>query len=219
MMQYLLSWLLYRLDWFYEFQILPALGHLWRIEMLMRGVKLGRGRIFGRPVVKVYPSSLVELGNNFIFVSSNRRCTSGSIYSPCRIQTHSPTSKILIGENVGLNGTSMVARSATISIGRGSMLAPNVVIMDSPYHKAWPPDERGDYPGVELDNDVIIGNDVWIGTGCLLLPGTNIGAGCVVGARSVVDRSFPENCFIAGIPARIIRKLDDDPIRGLRNDH
>ena len=209
-MRYLLSWLLYRLDVFYEFQILRALGRLWRIEMLMRGAKLGKGSIFGRPIVKIYPSSLIEIGNNFSFVSSNRRCSSGSVYSPCRIQTHSPTSRILIGENVGLNGTSIVARSATISIGNGSMLAPNVVIMDSPYHKIWPPHERMNYPGVELDGDVIIGNDVWIGTGCLLLPGTNIGAGCVVGARSVVNKSFPENCLIAGIPARILRKLDDN---------
>ncbi len=72
-MRYFLSWLLYRLDVFHEFQIQPALGYLWRIKMLMRGVKLGKGIIFGRPVVKVYPGSSVELGNNFAFVSSNRR--------------------------------------------------------------------------------------------------------------------------------------------------
>lgn len=218
-MRYLLSMLFNRLDSIYEFHVLPALGRLWRIEILMRGVRLGNGKFFGRPVVKLHPKSFVEFGNDFILVSNNRRCSSGSIYSPCRIQTHSPTSKIIIGHNVGLNGTSIVSRSATISIGDGSMLAPNVVIMDSPFHKAWPLHKRGDYPGVELDSDVTIGNDVWIGAGCLLLPGTKIGDGCVVGARSVVRQSFPENCFIAGSPARIIKKLDGSPIGDLINDH
>lgn len=198
----------YLLDSFYEFYFLPIVGYFWYFEMSMRGAKLGRGKLFGRPVVKLHPKSLVDIGDNFIFVSSNRRCSSGSIYAPCRIQTLSSTSVIIIGENVGLNGTSIVSRSAKISIGKGSMLAPNVVIMDSPYHKSWPPQARGGYSGVELDKDVTIGNDVWIGAGCLLLPGTDIGSGSVVAARSVVNKSFPDSCLIAGIPARIIRKLD-----------
>lgn len=205
-----MSRLLYLLDRIYEFGFLPAVGKIWLLEILIRGAKLGGGgSIFGRPVVKLHPKSFVSIGENFVLVSSNRRCSSGSIYAPCRIHTHSPTSIITIGDNVGLNGTSIVSRSARISIGNDSMFAPNVVIMDSPYHKAWPPHERGSYPGVELDKDVIIGSDVWIGTGAILLPGANIGAGCVIAARSVVNKQFPENCFIAGVPAKLIRKLDD----------
>jgi acetyltransferase-like isoleucine patch superfamily enzyme len=208
-LRYLLSGFFYLLDEFYDVQVLPTLGYLWRLEMLVRGAKLGKGRIYGRPVVKLHPKSLVSIGDNFSFVSSNRRCSSGSIYAPCKIQTHSASSVIVVGPNVGLNGTSIVSRSAKISIGRGSMIAPNVVIMDSPFHKLWPPEERWSYPGADLDKDVTIGEDVWIGTGCLLLPGTNIGDGSVVAARSVVKGSFPKSSLIAGIPARLIRSLSE----------
>jgi acetyltransferase-like isoleucine patch superfamily enzyme len=203
-----LSWLFYFSDHIYEVVVLPTLGKLWRLEMQLRGAKTGKGKLFGRPVIKIHPKSTVDVGDGFSFISSNRRCSSGSIYAPCRIHTLSPSSVIAIGEHVGLNGTSIVSRSAKITIGRGSMIAPNVVIMDSPYHKLWPLEGRGSYPGVELDEDVTIGSDVWIGTGCLLLPGANIGNGSVVAARSVVNGSFPENSLLAGVPARLIRKLD-----------
>ncbi|MGE5466078.1 MAG: acyltransferase [Ignavibacteria bacterium] len=204
----LLAVFFFRLDQLYDFYWLPLLGILWRWEMAARGVRVGRGVLYGRPVVKLHPESTVEIGDGFNFVSANRRCSSGSLYAPCRIQAHGPTSRILIGSSVGMNGTSIVSRSATISIGPGTMIAPNVAIMDSPMHRIWPPEERMDYSGNEADKDVKIGMNVWIGTGCLLLPGAEIGDGSVVGARSVVTGSFPKNCLVAGVPARIIRYLD-----------
>ena len=204
----LLSRFFFRLDQAYDYYLLPLIGKLWRWEMLARGANVGCGKLYGRPVIKLHPDSVVKIGEGFSFVSTNRRCGSGSIYAPCRIQTHHASSAIKIGQDVGLNGTSIVSRSATITIGRGSMIAPNVVIMDSPGHKLWPPEDRMSYPGTELDKDVTIGTDVWIGTGCLLLPGTDIGDGSVVAARSVVSGAFPKNCLIAGAPARVVRQLD-----------
>ena len=46
--------------------------------------------------------------------------------------------------------------------------------MDSPFHKTWPPLERNNYSGKELDTDIYIGDDVWISTGCIILPGSSI---------------------------------------------
>lgn len=53
--------------------------------------------------------------------------------------------------------------------------------------------------------DVIIGNDVWIGEDALILSGTRIGDGAVVGARSLVKGEVPPYAVVAGNPARVVR--------------
>ena len=54
--------------------------------------------------------------------------------------------------------------------------------------------------------DVFIGDNTLIGSNTFILPGTKIGNNVMVGANSVVGGSFPDNCVIAGAPARILKK-------------
>ena len=54
---------------------------------------------------------------------------------------------------------------------------------------------------------VIIGDNVWIGTGAIILPGVKIGNSTIIGAGSVVTKSMPENSIVAGNPAKIIRNI------------
>lgn len=51
----------------------------------------------------------------------------------------------------------------------------------------------------------VIGHDVWIGHGAIVLPGVHIGNGAVIGAGAVVSRDIPEYAVAAGVPARVIR--------------
>ncbi len=60
-----------------------------------------------------------------------------------------------------------------------------------------------------------IGNDVFIGGNSIVLPGVRIGNRVVVGAGSVVNRSIPDNCVVAGVPARFIGTFDRFEQRGL----
>lgn len=55
---------------------------------------------------------------------------------------------------------------------------------------------------------VVIGDDVWIGTGSIILPGVNIGNGSVISAGSVVTKSVPEMCLVGGNPAKVIRRFN-----------
>jgi maltose O-acetyltransferase len=53
---------------------------------------------------------------------------------------------------------------------------------------------------------ITIGNNVWIGTGAIILPNVNIGDGVIVGAGSVVTKSFSANQVIGGVPAKSIKE-------------
>ena len=72
---------------------------------------------------------------------------------------------------------------------------------DTPYHAR----------GYQVAS-VVIGRNVWLGGGVTIVKGVTLGDNCVVGANAVVTRSFPANCVIAGVPARVIRMLEDPPL-------
>jgi acetyltransferase-like isoleucine patch superfamily enzyme len=55
---------------------------------------------------------------------------------------------------------------------------------------------------------VRIEDDVFIGMRCLILKGVTLGAGCVIGAGSVVTKSIPPGAVAAGNPARVIRQTE-----------
>ncbi|MGB9812790.1 MAG: DapH/DapD/GlmU-related protein [Thermovenabulum sp.] len=89
-----------------------------------------------------------------------------------------------------------------IYIGKGTYIAPNVGIITA-NHNPYNLDEH--LPG----EDVIIGKNCWIGMNSVILPGVVLGDRTIVGAGSVVTKSFPDgNCIIAGNPAKIIKLLD-----------
>ncbi len=100
----------------------------------------------------------------------------------------------------------------TVHIGDHSFMGPDVVI--------WTTNHRFDrtdipmmYQGSTPEQPVTIGNDVWIGTRAILLPGVHIGSHSVVGAGAVVAKDIPEWSVVAGNPARVIRyrKPECDP--------
>ena len=202
-----ISWSFYILDRIMDKYLIPATGNFFIVGLRLKGAKIGKIKLYGKPILKMHPNSEVLLDDNVRLNSSSFKCTSGSIYAPCKLVTISASAKIFIGRDTGLNGTSIVARSKKIIIGQRVAIAPNVVIMDSPFHKIWPPIERNNYSGKELDTDIFIEDDVWISTGCIILHGEGIGKGSVVAARSLINKKFPNNCLIGGIPAKIIKKF------------
>jgi len=88
-----------------------------------------------------------------------------------------------------------------IHIGKGTYIAMNVGIITSNHNV----DNLDDHmPG----QDVIIGASCWLGMNSIILPGITLGEKTIVGAGSVVTKSFPEgHCIIVGNPAKLSRKL------------
>jgi len=66
--------------------------------------------------------------------------------------------------------------------------------------------------GPPSKGDVVIGNDVWIGTEAMIMSGVTVGDGAIIGARALVARDVEPYAIVAGNPARVIRKRYDDAI-------
>ena len=76
------------------------------------------------------------------------------------------------------------------------------------YTATHPMDAAQRRKGLEGGKPVLIGADVWVGGGAIILPGVTIGARSVIGAGSVVTRDVPAGVFAAGNPCRVIRTLE-----------
>jgi maltose O-acetyltransferase len=93
---------------------------------------------------------------------------------------------------------------ATITIGDDVQIGPNVQLL-TPTHPVEPEPRRQKWEGAQ---PIVIGDNVWLGGGAIVLPGVTIGENTVVGAGSVVTRDLPANVVAVGNPARVVRSLE-----------
>ncbi len=110
---------------------------------------------------------------------------------------------ITVGKDFYANFDCILLDICPITFGDNCMLAPNVQI----YTASHPLDPIERNSGYENGAPVTIGNNVWLGGGCVILPGVTLGDNVVVGAGSVVTKSFPDNVVLAGNPASVIKTV------------
>lgn len=179
-----------------------------RIKCWLNGCRVGGDlEVYGRVILRS-PWGGIEIGDRVQLISSSWRCSAGALNHPVRLCTFMKEAKIILANGVGLNGTSITCRSTYVRIGAETMIAPNVMILDSDFHIPWPPENRGFYPGTEFDAPVHIGEQVWVGANSLILKGVTIGNNSVIGAGSIVVKDIPANVLAAGNPARVVKDLE-----------
>ncbi len=109
---------------------------------------------------------------------------------------------LVVGRNVFINQNCTIYDLGGVEIGDDVMIGPNVSLITSG-HPIEPSQRRA---GVTA-KPIVIGRNVWIAAGVIVIGGVTIGENSVVAAGSIVTRDVPANTLVGGNPARIIRSI------------
>ncbi|MCJ7826813.1 MAG: sugar O-acetyltransferase [Demequinaceae bacterium] len=110
---------------------------------------------------------------------------------------------ITIGSGSFANYGLIALDVAPITIGNDVLIGPNVQFL-TPSHPI-DPERRRDK--LESAKPIVIGNNVWLGGGVIVLGGVTIGENSIIGAGAVVTKDIPANVIAVGNPARVIREV------------
>lgn len=111
-----------------------------------------------------------------------------------------------LGNNFAISASSCISCHKHIVLGDDIQFSWDCLVMDSDTHTII--GENGSR--MNPDKEIVFGNKIWIGNGCMILKGTHIPNTCVIGARSVVSGSkFSDHSIIVGNPAKSVKAIGD----------
>lgn len=183
----------------------------WRMSVPYRlrsmGVTVANGAVFyGMPIVSLWPGSKIHICERAVLCSDSRFTALG-VNHPVVLRTLGPGAEISIGSDTGISGGTVCA-ATSVRIGKECMFGANVTIADTDFHAIAPENRRFNKNGADIaSTPVVIGDNVFLGTGVIVLKGVAVGDNSVVGSGSLVVKSIPGNCIAAGNPARMIREI------------
>lgn len=112
---------------------------------------------------------------------------------------------ILLGDRSYVNGGMLFASSnAKIVIGKNCLVSYGVHLRtDMHIHScsSMPINQQG-----HIEEDIVLGDNVWVGYGAQIMSGVKVGSGSIIGAGAVVTHDVPEGVVMGGVPARMIRR-------------
>lgn len=134
----------------------------------------------------------------------------GHIGENCYIETPFQSNwggkNVYFGDGVYANFNLVLVDDHEIHVGNYVMIGPNVVIC-SATHPICPEIRK---KTAQYNLPVWIGDNVWLGAGCMILPGVTIGENSVIGAGSIVTKDIPANVVAVGGPCRVLREIDEN---------
>lgn len=143
-----------------------------------------------------------------LFRNLFKECGKHAYFYPTKSEFYYKT--ISLGNHVYIGpGALFLATDSAIKIGNKVLFGPNVSIIGGDHSTHIVGKYMADYQIQDKkptdDLPVIISDDVWIGTGAIILKGTIIGRGAIVAAGAIVTRNVPPYAIVAGIPAKVIK--------------
>ena len=165
--------------------------------------------------VKLYFGKLLEYSKNFQISCSCKIIIQGkncamkignkvSLADHVHLQVNE-NSLLKIGDNCQINSYSRIIALNKIEIGNNVAIAQFVSILDHNHAYNFQ-DNKMRLDGYDTA-PLKIGNNVWIADKCTILKGANIGDNVIIAANTLVNKTVPPNCIIAGIPFKIIKQL------------
>jgi acetyltransferase-like isoleucine patch superfamily enzyme len=160
-----------------------------KLYLWSAGVQYGNGlRITSLPFVRRHPEATIRLGDGVTIQNLLSENPAG-ITHRCSLVAATPRARLIVGDNVGMSGVVGVS------------------VYDTDHHPIhWEARRRHDQGAIRTAA-VRICEDAWIGANATILKGVTIGERSIVAACAVVTSDVPPDCIVAGIPARIVRRL------------
>ena len=143
-----------------------------------------------------------------ISLGDDCRVSGQTTFSGRSSAAHPP--ELRVGDNVDIGWMTTVAVGRRVEIGDNVRIAGRSFLAGYPGHPLNAEARAAGLP--ETDDqvgDIVLENDVWLATGVSVMAGVRIGQGTVVAAGSIVTRDLPANVLAGGVPARVIRPLEN----------
>lgn len=151
-----------------------------------------------KPYLRVYGGVSVTLRN------SGKIVLKRNVKIDSRASLSANGGEIKLGDGVGIGQNNIIVSQKYISIGKGTILGPNVLIYDHDH-------KFSTATGVVVTEynreSVVIGDNCWIGANTIILKGTIIGNNCLIGAGSVIKGNIPDG-------SKIVQKRSTENLRG-----
>ena len=181
------------------------LGHSSGRVLCERGVRVLHARHVraGRDLNLEAGVQIMGLSRQGIVFGDRVTVGRGAMISPTGIFAGEPGEGLRVGDNANIGHYAVIGCSGFISIGARVLMGPHVCLI-AENHESGDPEAPIKAQGVSRA-PITIEDDVWIGSGAIVLAGVNVGHGSIIAAGAVVTSDVPPGSVVAGVPARLVR--------------
>lgn len=168
--------------------------------MNYRCTSVGHNVAWDGDVPLVYGAGEIHIGNA-VHIGNNQTWIVGF--------KSAAKARLVIGDHTHINYRTTISVAKSVTIGSYCLLAGEIKIFDNNSHPLNHLQRRGSH--VLSDQEiapVVIEDDVWIGTNCVILKGVRIGRGAVVAAGSIVTKDVAPFTLVGGNPARLLKTIE-----------
>ena len=166
-------------------------------------VTIGQGiKLSGIPLVNINSNGVLNIGDN-VTLGSSSFGNHFNMHSPLKLMIDKENASIEIGNNSRIFGTCIHAKESII-IGNNCLISANCQIVDSLGHHLSFENVENRINTSGTTSPIVIEDNVWIGSGTIILPGVTIGEGSVIKVNSVVDKNVPAMVLAGGNPIQIL---------------